>query len=154
MEAISALKMHSICTVKCATGLSMHFFPPSFMGKLSSSLVKSIWNRSDTGFIWVLKTDHFSKYTSLSRAAVCHLASTLSKLYKSTNILLNCCSTWGSSSDTGTPQSYFRLSVRSISEVLSLQAIRVFSTPTCQPYKLSLRSASHAHHFLLRHYYQ
>lgn len=70
-------------------------------------LVLSIWNRSHICFIPVLKTEQFSKYASLTRAAVCHLTSTLCKLYKSTNILLNCCSTWGSSNDTGTPQKLF-----------------------------------------------
>lgn len=135
-----------ICTVKCATGLPMHFLPPPVMSKLSSALVQSMWNRPHT-CLWALETDLFTKYASLTAAAVCHLASTLSKLYKSTSIPLNCCSTWGSSNDTGTPQSYLGLSVRSISKVVSLQAIGAPSPAMCQPHKLRLRSQSHAPSF-------
>lgn len=113
-------------TVKYTTVLPMHFFPPSVTGKLSSALLRSIWNRSHICFIPLLKTDHFSKYASLTGAAVCHITCTQSKLHKSSNTLLNCCSTWGSSNDTGTPQSYFGLSMRSVSGVLSLQAVRFF----------------------------
>lgn len=125
----------------------MHFFPPPVMGKLSSAIVQFMWNRSHT-CLWALETGSFTKYASLTGAAVCHLASTLSKLHKSTSILLNCCSPWRSSNDTGTPQNYLRLSVQSISKVLSLQATGVLPPAMCQPYKLRLRSPSHAPPFL------
>lgn len=102
------------------------------MVKLSSAIVQFMWNRSHT-CLWALETGSFTKYASLTGAAVCHLASTLSKLHKSTSILLNCCSPWRSSNDTGTPQNYLRLSVQSISKVLSLQATGVLPPAMCQP---------------------
>lgn len=138
-------------TVKYTTALPMHFFPPSVTGKLSSALLQSIWNRSHICFIPLLKTDHFSKYASLTGAAVCHITCTQSKLHKSSNTLLNCCSTWGSSNDTGTPQSYFGLSMRSVSGVLSLQAVRCFFFPCHLPaLQLHLRSESHVPSFPAR----
>lgn len=108
---------------------------PSSIHQLWASLVKHYFSPSGIVHAPALfqsrrQTISVIGPTNRSGYAVAH---TLSKLYWSTNILFNCCSSWGSSNDTGTPQDYFRLSVRSISKVLSLQALKFISSLVPSP---------------------